>query len=99
MRFLHFNMKPEYIIIYDGNTLGSKPTLQQESRNTTATKKNTSKYEPKINTYYMIYEKLYIYIYLLLVRIMKICEKAKYDLIKWTMLTKSVFLMDYERVF
>lgn len=37
---------------------------------------------------------IYIYIYLLLVRIMEICEKAKYDLIKWTMLTKIAFLND-----
>lgn len=35
--------------------------------------------------------KNYIYIYLLLIR-MKICERAKYDLIKWTMLTKMAFL-------
>lgn len=76
-------MEPEYIIIYNGNTL----------RNTTATK-TREKANPKINTYYKIYEKLYIYIYLLLVRIMEICEKAKYDLIKWTMLTKIAFLND-----
>lgn len=60
MRFLHFNKKPEYIIIYDGNTLGSKLTLQQESKNTTATKTQENTNPKLILT---IYEKLYIYIY------------------------------------